>query len=151
MRRVKYQEVSVTLSAATFSRLEQATPFNKSRVRDRAIEAISVALLTIYPPHTPEEWKDRSRFEGVARYQLLLSYDLICYSIRKWIGRNAEPEGYTIDGSELPVNLTLRIPTGLGKWIEQIAQSKRKTIPEATVYTIEYGLLVLDSQQPARV
>jgi len=44
------------------------------------------------------------------------------------------------------VQVTLKIPIGLLRWIEKIAISNQSTIPEATVYAIEYGLRVLDSQ-----
>ena len=143
---VKYQEVNVTLSAATFSRLQQRNPFNKRRVADEAIEAIRVALFTMYPPRTPEEWKDRSRYHGTGRYMILVSYDLVCYSLRKWTNMDADPESFAKHLSEQPVQIMLEIPIGLMRWIEQIARSKQISMPEATVYAIEYGLQVLDSQ-----
>lgn len=146
MGSVQYQEVNVTLSAATFSRLEQATPFNKGRVAERAIDAIRAALFTMYPPRTPEEWKDRSRYQGLGRYVLLVWYDLFCYFLRKGTNTGADPERYAKHVSEQPAQIMLRIPIGLVRWIEKIACSKQSTMPEATVYAIEYGLRVLDSQ-----
>ena len=44
MRSVKYQYINVTLSAATFSRLEKANLFSKHSAAYHAIEAIRVAL-----------------------------------------------------------------------------------------------------------
>ena len=146
---VQYQKVNVTLSAATFSRLEQAAPFNKRRVADQAIEAIRAALFTIYPPHTPEEWKDRGRYQGAGRYTLLVCYDFVCYFLRNWTNTDADPERYPKHASEQPAQITLRIPIGLMKWIEEISRSQRSSISEATVYAIEYGLRVLDSQGSA--
>ena len=145
MGSVQYQEVNVTLSAPTFSRLEQANPFNKRRVAEQAIEAIRVALYTMYPPRTPEEWKDTSRFQRAGRPILLFWYDLACHLLRKLIGSD-DPGRYANDVSERPAQLTLKIPIGLVKWIQEIARGQRSTIPEATVYAIEYGLRVLDSQ-----
>jgi hypothetical protein len=91
---MRYQEVDVTLSAATFSRLEQGNPFNKRRVADQAIEVIRVALYTMYPPRTPEEWKDRSRFQGARRQFLLVCYDSACYMLHKLVGRGDENKKY---------------------------------------------------------
>jgi hypothetical protein len=136
----------VTLSAATFSRLERATPFNKRRVADQAIEAIRVALYTMYPPRTPEEWKDRSRFQGAGRHLLLVGYDLVCSLLRKSTNTDADPGRSANHVSEQPVQITLKIPIGLVRWIEKIARSQQSTLPEATIYAIEYGLRVLDSQ-----
>ncbi len=138
----QYQEVKVTLSAATFSRLEQANPFNKRRVAEAAIEVIRVALYAMYPPRTPEEWKDTSRFQGAGRQCLLFCYDIGCYLLRKLVGRNDEKKSV----SQEPVQVTLKIPIGLLRWIEKIARSNQSTTPEATVYAIEYGHRVLDSQ-----
>jgi|SRR5215216_3426609 len=147
MRFVQYQEVNVTLSSATFSRLERGNPFNKRRVADQAIEVIRVALLTLYPPRTPEEWKDRSRYEGTGRHMLRFSYDLVCYLLRKLMGRNDDPDRYANHVPDQPGQITLKIPTGLMSWIEKLAHSRQSTIPEATVYAIEYGHRVLDSQR----
>lgn len=146
MRWVRYQEVDVTLSAATFSRLERGNPL-KRRVNEQAIEAIRAAVFTLFPPRTPEEWKDRNRYQGTLRHALLWAYDMICYLIRKLtggddaLGRNAN------HGSQQPVQITLKIPTGLMSWIEKIARSNQSTIPEATVYAIEYGFRVFDSNR----
>jgi hypothetical protein len=139
-----YQEVKVTLSAATFSRLEQGNPFNKRRVADQAIEAIRVAVYTMYPPRTPEEWKDRSRFQGAVKSVLLIWYDLVCYLLRKLISRHDEFGANHV--SDQPAQITLKIPIGLMSWIDQIAHSRQSPIPDATVYAIEYGLRVLELQ-----
>ena len=147
MGSVKYQDVKVTLSAATFSWLQQATPFDKRRVTEQAIEEIRVALYTMYPPRTPEDWQDRSRFQGAGRHMLHVWYDLVCYFVHKWTNGDADSGRYADDVSEQPTQITLKIPVGLVTWIEKIARSRQSTIPEATVYAIEYGLRVLDSQQ----
>ncbi len=141
---VHYQKVNVTLSAPTFSRLEQSNPFNKRRVAEQAIEVIRVAVYTIYPPRTPEDWKDASRFQGFGRHFLLSCYDIVCCLLRKLVGSDDEAVTHV---SNEPVQVTLKIPTGLLRWIEKIAQSNESTIPEATVYAIEYGHRVLDSQE----
>ena len=146
MRAVKYQEVSITLSAATFSRLQQANPFNKQRAADQAIEVIRAALYTMYPPHTAEEWKDTSRFQGFGTHALLTLYDIVCYLLRKWTGSDVETRDNGNDLSGQPSQLTLKIPVGLMIWIEKIARQRPSTTPEATVYAIEYGHRVLDSQ-----
>ena len=143
MRFVQYQKVNVTLSAATFSRLEQRSPFNKRRVTDQAVEAIRVAVFTLYPPRTPEEWKDKSRYQGAFRHALLVSYDMVCYFLRRLMDRN-DDASHVLDQ---PVQITLKVPIGLMSWVEKIARSNQSTIPEATVYAIEYGLRVLDSQR----
>ena len=140
---VQYQKVTVTLSASTFSRLEQSNPFNKRRVAEQAIEVIRVAVYTLYPPRTPEEWKDASRFQGFGKHFLLSCYDIVCCLLRKLMGTNDEAVTHL---SDEPVQVTLKIPIGLLRWIEKIAQSNQTTIPEATVYAIEYGHRVLDSQ-----
>ena len=142
----RYQDINVTLSAATFSRLEQANPFNRGRAADQAIEVIRAALYTMYPPRTPDEWKERSRFQGIGRHLLVFCYDVVCYLLRKVIGKN-DDRGK--DVAEPFVELTLKIPIGLVNWIEKVAQDRASTIPEATVYLIEYGHRVLDSQDPA--
>lgn len=144
----QYQEVNVTLTAATFSRLERGNPFNKRRVGEQAIEVIRVAVNAMYPPRTPEEWKDRTRYEGSGRHILLTFYDIVCYLLRRLMGRKDDPGKHTDYVSDQPVQITLKIPIGLMSWIEKIARSKQSTIPEATVYAIEYGLRVLDSQRP---
>ncbi|HSE24962.1 MAG TPA: hypothetical protein VLB68_25100 [Pyrinomonadaceae bacterium] len=141
---VRYQDVTVTLSAATRSRLEQSNPFNKDRVSEQAVEAIRVALYTIYPPRTAEDWKDTTRFQGVGKTFLLFGYDIFSYLRRRLFGSN-EPERYP-EVSERSGQITLQIPNGLVKWIEQISHDHRTTIPEATVYAIEYGLKVLETQ-----
>ena len=144
MRWIRYQKVDVTLSATTFFRLERGNPF-KRRVNEQAIEAIRATVFTLFPPRTSEEWKDRSRYQGSLRTILLWSYDMICYLMRKLtgsanaLGRNANHV------SQQPVQITLKIPTGLMSWIEKIARSNQSTIPEATVYAIEYGFRVFDS------
>ena len=143
---MRYQEVNVTLSSATFSRLEQGNPFNKRRVADQAIEVIRVAVLAMYPPRTPEEWKDRSRYQGIGRYMLLMSYDIVCYLLRRLMGKGDELGSFTNHVSDQPTHLTLKIPIDLMSWIEKIARSRQSTISEATVYAIEYGHRVLDSQ-----
>jgi hypothetical protein len=147
MRLGQYQEVDATLSSATISRLEQGNPFNKRRIGQQAIAVIEIAVNTMYPPRTPEEWKDRSRYQGTGRHVLLLWYDLVCYLVRRLVGRNggfATDAGHVVDEA---VQITLKIPLGLLHWIEKIAGINQSTIPEATVYAIEYGLRVLDSQE----
>ena len=147
MRWTRYQAVNVTLSGATFSRLERGNPFNKRRVNEQAIEAIRAAIFTIFPPRTPEEWKDRSRYQGALRQALLWSYDMICYLLRKLTGR-ADALGTNANHvSQEPVQITLKIPIGLMSWIEKIARSNQSTVPEATVYAIEYGFRVFDSNR----
>jgi hypothetical protein len=138
----RYHEVTVTLSSATFSRLERGNPFNKRRVAEQAIETIRVAVYSMYPPRTPEEWKDKSRYEGVGRLVLLYFYDLFGYSLRRLLGRD-EAVNHV---SDEPAQITLQIPIGLLHWIEKIARSNQSSIPEATLYAIEHGLRVLDSQ-----
>jgi hypothetical protein len=145
MWRTKYQKVTVTLSATTFSRLEQSA-FNERRVADHAVEKIRVAIFEIFPPHKPDEWKDKSRYQGAWKHILLLWYDLICHVLRKWTGREVDRKKDDAHDVKQSFQLTLQIPTGLMKWIEEIARNKQTTIPEATVYAIEYGLQVLDSQ-----
>jgi len=144
MWRVQYQQVTVTLSAATINRLERE-PFNKARVADHAVEKIRLALFTIFPPRTPAERKDRSRMQGFVRYAILTLYDGVCFVWRNWTGRTAGQESYAARASAEPINLTLNIPTGLVKWIEEIARRRQSTVPDATVYAIEYGIW-LDSQ-----
>ena len=145
MWRAKYQKVTVTLSATTFSRLEQ-TAFNKGRVADHAVEKIRVAIFELFPPRNPDDWRDKSRYQGAWKHILLIWYDLICHVLRKWTGRQINQEKYAANDAKQPFQLTLKIPMGLMKWIEEIARSRQMTIPEATVYGIEYGLQVLDSQ-----
>ena len=141
---VQYEEITVTLSASTFSRLEQSNPFNKRRASEQAIEVIRIALYTMYPPRTPEESKDTSRFQGSGRHILITCYDIVCCLLRKLVGRDDEAPNHV---SGEPVQVTLKIPIGLLRWIEKIAQTNQSTIPEATVYAIEYGHRVLDSQE----
>lgn len=141
---VQYQKVNVTLSASTFSRLEQSNPFNKRRVAEQAIEVIRVAVYTLYPPRTPEEWKDKSRYHGAFRHVFVVSYDMVCYFLRQLMGRNDREVSHV---SDQPVQIALKVPIGLMSWIEKIARSNQSTIPEASVYAIEYGLRVLDSQR----
>ena len=145
MRFGHYQEVNVTVTSATFSRLKQGNPFNKRRVAEQAIEVIRVAVYAMYPPRTPEEWKDRSRYQGAGRHILLFWYDLVCYLLSRLMDRDDDP-GNANHVSDQATHLTLKIPNGLLNWIEKIARSRQSTIPEATVYAIEYGLRVLDSQ-----
>ena len=146
MRRIRYKKVNVTLSSATFSRLKRGNPFTP-RVNEQAIEAIRAAIFTLFPPHTPEEWKDRSRYQGALRHALLWSYDIICYLLRKLTGRDDALGKNAGHVSQEPVQVTLKIPTGLMSWIEKIARSNQSTIPEATVYAIEYGFRVFDSNR----
>jgi hypothetical protein len=63
------------------------------------------------------------------------------------MNEDGEPERYANHVSHEPVQITLKIPIGLLRWIEKIARSNQSTTPEATVYAIEYGLQVLDSQE----
>ena len=144
MRWTRYQEVDVTLSAATFSRLERGNPF-KPRVNEQAIEAIRAAVFTIFPPHTPEEWKDRNRYQGALRTILLWTYDMIRYLVRRLMGSGEALGKNPNHVSQDPVPVTLKIPIGLMNWIEKLALTNQSTIPEATVYAIEYGFRVLDS------
>lgn len=146
MRRIRYKKVNVTLSSTTFSRLERGNPF-KRRVNEQAIEAIRAAIFTLFPPHTPEEWKDRSRYQGTLRHALLWSYDMICYFLRKLTGRDDALGKNANHASPAPVQISLKIPIGLMSWIEKIARSNQSTIPEATVYAIEYGFRVFDSNR----
>ena len=146
MRFGQYQEVNVTVTSATFSRLKQANPFNKRRAAEQAIEVIRVAVYAMYPPRTPEEWKDRSRYQGAGRHILLFWYDLVCYLLSRLMDRDDDPGRDANHVSDQPAHLTLKIPNGLVSWIEKIARSRQSTIPEATVYAIEYGHRVLDSQ-----
>ncbi|MFN2454365.1 MAG: hypothetical protein ABR577_09105 [Pyrinomonadaceae bacterium] len=129
----------------TFSRLEQAV-LNKRRVADHAVEIIRVAIFDIFPPHKPDEWKDKSRHHGAWRHMLILWYDIICHVLRKLIGREGNREEYDDNNTKQSFQLTLKIPTGLMKWIEEIAQNRRMTIPEAAIYAIDYGIQVLSSQ-----
>jgi hypothetical protein len=142
MEAIDYQEIRVTLSAATFSRLERASAFNKRRAADQAVEMIRVALLAMYPPRTPDEWNDKTRYQGVTRHILLTSYDLVCYSLRRSTGRQHDRGKQT----EQPTQITLKVPMGLVKWIQKLAHDRAITVPEATIFAIEYGHQVLDSQ-----
>lgn len=143
-----YQLIKVTLSNATFHRLQQANPFNKDRAAQNAIDVIRIALLTMYPPQTPEDWKDKSRFPSPTRTMLRFLYDVVCYLLRKVIGRT---DGLDSFADAECAQLTLKIPVALIKWIEKIAQEQRITLAEATVYAIEYGHRVSDSQDPEDV
>ena len=148
MGSVRYKEIKVTLSAATFSRLEQANPFNRGRAADQAIEVIRAALYTMYPPRTPDEWRDARKFQGIGRHILIFCYDVVCYLLRKLMGRDDDRGRYPNEVAQPFVALTLKIPIGLVHCIEKVAQDQASTIPEATVYAIEYGHRVLDSQDP---
>lgn len=144
MRWTRCKDVKVTLSAATFFRLERGNPF-KPRVNEQAIEAIRAAIFTLFPPRTPEEWKDKRRYQGSLRTILLWSYDMFCYLMRKLTGRANALGRNGNHISQEPLQITLKIPTGLMSWIEKIAGSNQSTVPEATVYAIEFGFQVLDS------
>jgi hypothetical protein len=132
---VKYHEVPVVLSAATLNRLEQACR-SKRRVADFAVEMIRNAIFEIFPPKTKEDWRDPSRGEGALKTPLLLSYDYVCYALRRWTGRSGDPKEDVADD----VKLTLKIPVGLMKWIDQIARDRQMTTSQTAVYAIEYGL-----------
>lgn len=145
MWRARYQKVAVVLPAMTFSRLEQAA-LNKRRMADDAVEKIRVAVFELFPPARNEEWGDKSRYQGAGRHMLLLWYDLICHALRRRIGGGVEPEKYAVYDEKQSYPLTINVPPGLMKWIEEISRNRRMTVSEATVYAIEYGLQVLDSQ-----
>ena len=143
MWRIKYQQITVTLSATTCKKL--ADPFSGySRLADSAVEKIRHAVFHLFPRRTSEEQRDYSRYQGAFRYAFLVGYDLICSIIRRWIGR--EPYWGKPDNIEEPLKVTLNIPIGLMKWIEQIAHDRQMSIPDATVYAVEYGIKVLNSQ-----
>jgi len=143
--REKYQAVTVTLPAATLGRLRQGV-FNKRRVADQAVEMIRIALLALFPPRTPEEWKDTSRMQGVGKYLLLLSYDFARHVLHKLTGRGTDEREYAADGPGQSYRLTLIIPAGFMRWIEEIARGRQMAIPDATAYAVEYGFRVSDSQ-----
>ncbi|HEX7295389.1 MAG TPA: hypothetical protein VF251_06525, partial [Pyrinomonadaceae bacterium] len=105
------------------------------------------ALFNMYPPHTPDEWKDKSRFPSPTRTFLRFSYDVVCYLLRKLTGRTDDVRNDSNDVTDASVQLTLKIPVALIKWIEKVAQEQARTLPEATVYAIEYGHRVLDSDR----
>ena len=151
MGSVDYQPVTVTLSSATFARLQQANPFNKDRAADNAIGVIRIALLTMYPPQTPDEWKDKSRFPSPTRTTLHFLYDVGCYLLRKVIGRTDVLANVSNDIVDASAELTLKIPVALVKWVEKIAHEQGITLSEATVYAIEYGHRVSDSHGPEDV
>src|SRR5215208_748331 len=105
MGRTKFQPVTVTLSAATFGRLWQATLFKK-RVADQAVEMIRIALLALFPPRTPEEWKDKSRMQGAGRYRLLLYYDFARHLWHRLTGRGTDEGEYAAGGAGQSHQLT---------------------------------------------
>lgn len=145
MSSADYQQINVTLSTATFSRLQQANPFNNARAADNAIDVIRVALLTMYPPRTPGDWKDKSRFPSPTRTVLRFLYDVVSYPLRKVTGRTDDLPKNKNDVSDASAQLTLKIPVALIKWIEKVAEEQQSTLPEATVFAIEYGHRVFDS------
>jgi hypothetical protein len=107
---------------------------------------IRIALLTLYPPRTPEEWNDKSRMQGAGRHILLLSYDFAGHVLHKLTGRETDEGEYVADGAKQSCRLTLMIPAGFMRWIEEIARGRGVAVPDATAYAVEYGLRVLDSQ-----
>lgn len=85
-------------------------------------------------------------YHGIGSHMLLTFYDIVCYLLRRLMGRDDARGRDANHVTDQPVHLTLKIPIGLMTWIEKIARSRQSTIPEATVYAIEYGHTVLDSQ-----
>jgi hypothetical protein len=144
MSRTKFQPVTVTLSAATSRRLWQATLF-KRRVADQAVEMVRIALLALFPPRTAEDWNDKSRMQGAWGYSLLLFHDFARHLWHRLTGRGADEGEYAAGAAGQPHQLTLMVPAGFMRWIEEIARGRRMSVPDATVYAIEYGLRVLDS------
>ena len=148
MSRTKFQTVTVTLPAATFRRLRQGA-INKAssrRVADQAVEMIRIALLALFPPRTPEDWKDKSRMQGAGRHMLLLYYDFARHLWRRLTGRETDEGEYAAGGAEQSYRLTLMIPAGFMRWIEEVARGKQMSIPDAAAYAVEYGFRVLDSR-----
>jgi hypothetical protein len=148
MSRTKYQPVTVTLPAATFSRLWQGTIF-KRRVADQAVEMIRIALLALFPPRTPEEREDKSKMQGAGRHMLLLYYDFARHLWRRLMGRETSEGGYAAVGTGQSYQLTLMVPAGFMRWIEEVARGRQMSVPDAAAYAVEYGLRVLDSQGSA--
>jgi len=146
MRRVRYQQVTIRLPAATYNRLAQAT-IDGRHMAESTVEKIRVAIFKLFPPRTPEDWKDKSRYEGMWRNLLLFWLDCLCYTLRDWTGREVNQKKQVVHDSGRLLPLTLKIPLGLMRWIEEIARSRQMTIPEATAYAVEYGIQVLDSQK----
>ena len=144
MSRTKFQPIAVTLPAATFRRLWQRTPF-KGRVADEAVEMVRIALLELFPPRKPEDWNDKSRMQGAGKYRLLLFYDFARHLWHRLAGGEADEWEYAAGGAGQPHQLTLMIPAGFMRWIEEVARGRRMAVPDATAYAVEYGLRVLDS------
>ena len=148
MSRTKYQPVTVTLPAATFGRLWQGTLF-KRRVADQAVEMIRVALLALFPPRTPEDRNDKSRMQGAGRHMLLLYYDFARHLWHRLTGRETDEGEHAAGGAERSYQLTLKVPAGFMRWLEELARGRQVSVPDAAAYAVEYGLRVLDAQGSA--
>lgn len=144
MWRVKYQQVTVTLSAATLSSLEQAS-FDQRHAAEHAVARIRAAVFELFPPRTPDDWRDKSRYQGTCKHLLVVWYDLACHLLRRLVGRNIGQERRAAEARQL-YQLTLQIPIGLMRWVEEIARRRQLTIPEAAAYAVEYGSQMLASQ-----
>src|SRR4030095_10155426 len=119
MWKEQYQEVPVVLSGATLKRLEQPCP-NKRRVPDYAVELIRVAIFQMFPPKPTEDWRDRGGLSAF-RAPLLLSYDYICFALRRGSGRGVDSNEEDGKDTKPQRELTLKIPVNLIKWIDRIA------------------------------
>lgn len=150
MWRVKYQHVTVILSGETMARLKEGTPFSDKRVPDHAIEMLRIALFKLFPPKTPDEWKDLSRYQGFLKPHWHFWFDLACHKMSNLIGRKTSLDWYARNDVEPTGQLTLQVPLGLMKWVEEISRSKRVTISEAAAYAIEYAYREVMPKKRAR-
>jgi hypothetical protein len=147
MRQCQYHQIMVSLPPAVMSRLAQSAIPDRTRLADWAVELIRIALFNIFPPHTPAEWNQRARFEGICQHLLHRSYSLFRFQLRAIFGEAVPERKNEAVGASERQSLKLIIPAGLMKWVKEIARIRQSTIPEATVYAIEYGLQELTSRR----
>ena len=139
------QEIPVVLSSETLDRLEQACQ-SKRRVADFAVEVVRIAIFDMYPPTSTDDWKDPDRWTASFKTPFLLSSEYLHHAWRRWTGRSIDQKNEATN--EAPsTQLTLKIPVGFMKWIDQIAGARQLTNSQAVVYAIEHGLQRLDSQR----
>lgn len=121
-----YHEISVELLPSMANRLKERS-LGKRTLSEEAVRMMRYALRQMPPPRTPDEWKNFVRKED---------WNELLHSFRPKAKENMD-QGISIDQS---YKVVLEVPSDMMAKIKEVARSKKITVSEAAVYTIEYAL-----------
>ena len=118
-------EISIELSPLVVNRLREFS-LGQLTLAEEAVRLLRYAIREMFPPRTPDEWRNFVRKED---------WKYLLQTLTRKSKKDVDQE---VPGDQ-PYKVMLEVPLDIMDKVEEIAQFKQITVSEAAVYSIEYA------------